>query len=520
MKKLAPIVLLLIFVVPSPARAQVINAASCSPVDVQNALNSITKDGTTVILPTCRAIWTGPVIYTQTHSFTLQGQTIVSCSGMPGTASYGCTDADNTVLVDGEVGGNDPGLITLLTTPGKSARVTGITFSQSSGASKTFNGAFRVTGGSAGPTALFRFDHNHCDQISAICIVEAENVSGVFDHNDLHGTGSGTFHLYGGTPSQDGGDLAWAQPTALGSANFIFFEDNVITNGGDDCQEGGRWVIRYNTIIAGPTQGNLVITHPTGGDATYRGCRAWELYNNYFENPSHNLVDTVFWLNSGTGIVWGNTATDPGQQNFWTIHSMRRDNITYSQTPAPNGWGYCGTSFDGTGSPWDQNSNSSTGHRCMDQPGQGQGDLLNGRAFPYRKNTVTNSVSWPHQALEPLYEWMDTWRGAGNFLVNYNPESMSQNSDYYLYCGSGSLTGCASFNGTVGVGSGLYASIPSSCTQGVAYWATDQNTLYKCQSANSWTAFYTPYTYPHPLTSGNQNSGGPAAPTNLTATVN
>jgi hypothetical protein len=72
-------------------------------------------------------------------------------------------------------------------------------------------------------------------------------------------------------------------------------------------------------------------------------------------------------------------------------------------------------------------------------------------------------------------------------------------------------------NLTSGVGCGTLANLPASCTTGVGYWATDQScsdltgtvgvnpttpisgTLYKCTSTNTWAAFYTPYTYPHPL---------------------
>jgi hypothetical protein len=56
-----------------------------------------------------------------------------------------------------------------------------------------------------------------------------------------------------------------------------------------------------------------------------------------------------------------------------------------------------------------------------------------------------------------------------------------------------------SFDGTKGVGVGLLAARPSTCTTGVGYWATDESILYKATATNTWTAYYTPYTYPHPL---------------------
>jgi hypothetical protein len=61
------------------------------------------------------------------------------------------------------------------------------------------------------------------------------------------------------------------------------------------------------------------------------------------------------------------------------------------------------------------------------------------------------------------------------------------------------------------MGVGVIASRPGTCTTGVAYWATNEGEwnstngatadgrLYKCTSTNTWTLYYTPYTYPHPL---------------------
>lgn len=56
-----------------------------------------------------------------------------------------------------------------------------------------------------------------------------------------------------------------------------------------------------------------------------------------------------------------------------------------------------------------------------------------------------------------------------------------------------------SFDGTSGIGVGSLANRPTTCTVGVAYWATDMKILYRCTSTNVWTEFYRPFPYPHPL---------------------
>ena len=88
----------------------------------------------------------------------------------------------------------------------------------------------------------------------------------------------------------------------------------------------------------------------------------------------------------------------------------------------------------------------------------------------------------------------------------------------------------AGFNGTSGTGTGTLASRPSTCTPSVAYSATDQGNwngsgsggqgqLYICTSTNNWTLSYTPYTYPHPLTTSGGTPGPPNPPTNLQVTT-
>jgi hypothetical protein len=139
----------------------------------------------------------------------------------------------------------------------------------------------------------------------------------------------------------------------------------------------------------------------------------------------------------------------------------------------------------------------------------------NGGVYPYRDQPgrVHNQV------LAPNYEWGNSGSQLPNPVL-YADSTLSgivvANRDYYNHA--------TNFNGTSGTGMGTLASIPSTCTPQVAYWATDQGSwnqsgngqgsgvLYQCSATNTWTAYYTPYTYPYSLT-----QTAPAPPTNVKA---
>jgi hypothetical protein len=203
-----------------------------------------------------------------------------------------------------------------------------------------------------------------------------------------------------------------------------------------------------------------------------------------------------------------------------------------TETNTPNEWGYCGTSVNGNGvgSKWDANSNTSTGYPCLDGLGRGQTQqVLNGASsFPNRLNASTGTIAWPVQYLEPIYLWMNSY---GSGTIQIRDTSTAANVDIFSENSSCAPNGCSSL--TTGTGNGTLAQRPTSCaagpggtyytsptgSYGVAYWATDQETLYVCTATNTWTAIYSPYTYPHPLTAGGTTSTPPNAPQGLTVTV-
>ena len=494
--------------------ASTITAASCSASAVQNALNQAST-GDTVVIPSGTCRWTNQISWTAPADVTLMG------SGSLTTLGGG----DATVIIDDFASGAP--LVAIATNAAGKFRLAGITFKGGDGKIKE-NGVITIVGSSK----QMRIDHIHIDmqaystQTASKPMYFAGPLNGVVDHIIIDLAKQG-FIEFDGEYGGGFGDQRFADVTGFGGSDFIFLENNTFNAKQDpgsnyfigtvtDCRVGGKFVARYNTVVGAA----LAQTHPTGGAGRGRGCRAHEVYGNTvtpsadFDPNSEDMPPFTFsWMSSGTSLVWGNTANGV-YKNFLFMDTMRKDNTTYWQSPTPNGWGYCGTEFNGTGSNWDGNTDATTGYPCLDQPGRGQSALLSGQ-FPNAVNTATGTISWPNQRLEPIYEWMNTFsavRGWGNdssYRTSMSPGAAKRlvaNRDYYEYN--------SVFDGRVGVGSGPRANRPATCTKGVAYWSTDQGgnwntanssandgTLDMCIATNTWTnAAYTPYAYPHPLT--------------------
>jgi hypothetical protein len=363
----------------------------------------------------------------------------------------------------------------------------------------------RATGTSGvhmdGDGKSWRFDHIFWDNVTGAnsnrvyyITKSASNLDwlfeGLIDHNNaviLSGGPSIQFVF-----SSIWGNAEWMAPFGLGASSAVYVENNRVTfqsgtSALTDNNGGSRYVFRYNEF----TNGYLGGHEGRGYSSGMRGSRKSESYGNYFDITA----GTNCWLfyMAGNGVFFNNTVSGTAGlcDARFMLHLSRKtdvggcsgtsgNDILASATDYPRGTtctlgvGGC-IKMDGSGSP--------DGYPCRDQYGvSGNNPQIGGGA--------------------PFYVWGNTFNGGALGVATDTDGYIVANRDYYV--------STASFNGSSGVGTGTKAAMPATCTTGVAYWVTDEGgwnsttanpggVLYKCTATNTWTLYYTPYTYPHPL---------------------
>lgn len=519
------------------ASGSTLTAASCNAADVQACFNAATSSTTQINIPTGTCGWSTE------DSFTVpSGNTSLSVTGAGSLTTDG--GGDSTVIVDND-STNNPLIAVNTGAVSDYFRFAGITMEGGSGAVK-YNGLLMVSGNSQ----KMRLDHDtfnsqtYSSPGDGKAVVTTGCVYGVVDHNvfTLYRLANGIDIKDPSCGGDSNGDYNWTLGPEFGTNQFVFIENNTFSSSAadgfaNDCVEGGRFAFRFNTFNGSTVQG-----HATGSAGDQRSCRAVVSYKNtYNVSTTGGATTEAYFLTGGTALVWGNTfpavsGQTAGYKNLIYVDEDRLNTATYHQSTPPNGWGYCGTQQTGTPSGWDGDTNSS-GYPCIDQEGRGKGDLLTGM-FPRKCDSTTGCTTYngtgPHQALEPLYAWDNIWATVTNYNGEYigsnDPATFEANRDYYT-CTTPGTGSCTGFTGASGVGSGTLANRPPACTVGTAYWATDQGNwnqsgsggqgeLFVCSKTNTWSLYYEPYTYPHPLIGSSGSAAtAPQPPTGLKATV-
>lgn len=368
-------------------------------------------------------------------------------------------------------------------------RMTGFTFK---GANDSVRKGWKARIQLSGNSHAFRIDHCTFDELRGLNVSVSGFLWGVIDHCQFNLANMQPIQVFHASwNARDHGNGSWADDSHWGSEKFVFIEDNVFDNAGSkrsiDAYQGARLVVRYNQF-----HNSGLSAHGTEGQG--RGARAIEEYNNIYRNDQSIAAPQI---RSGCIVThdnkWSNVTRGHVLQVYRQFHNSPHWGLSNGQNPyddnAPNGsHGYWETGkhtgpngaiilMDSTKS-WIPNqwcapgatyivrnitkeaagdfhqsfaiSNTSdaitlsslsfdhikltfnTGDtyqiwkiiHSLDQPGLGKGDLL--RGLPGRP------AKWPHQVTEPCYSWNNTAMENGRPInLSSSEPSIQEGRDFF-----------------------------------------------------------------------------------------
>jgi len=379
----------------------------------------------------------------------------VNVSAGSATWSSGLTITKNLSLIGAGIGNtvitaNTGTLISYtLTNNATLARVSGFTFNMGGS-----NCAMDVSGSTVALGSKLdriRIDHNRFTNTTCTSSngnLNFTNAWGVVDHNTIDnvrvawrawgtGTGANNWSIWG--------DIN------LGTDQTLWFEDNTITLNGSsymvaDCDLAGRYSARYNSLAGTSIPFPWFDWHGWTSSGN-QGCFGGEVYGNIFSSNGGPMISQ----RGGRAMIFYNSTT--------------------SGVPAYN-------VYNNNGCPGDE------------------------------RQKINNTYVWNNR--NGNTGGRGGWQSTGGDNCG---TAVVENSTFWI--DGSNATGVGVTNG---VGAGTLAARSATCMTGVGYWATDQSitdltgmvgpnpttpisgTLYKCTSTNTWTSYYTPFTYPHPLT--------------------
>jgi hypothetical protein len=440
------ILLLSLTLFPRTVRADTHTAVDCSYTAVSAAV-AAASDGDTVYVPAGSCTWSSTLTLTKHVSL------------------IGGYDGGTTTIT----AGIEPALSMIPSTEPSNIlqRVSNFTFDGARAYTPVWIGYYRHDEGLGQPMSNVRMDHSIFQNCGAYyAIWNGGGVYGVIDNCRFGSADNGITRVVFSHSNWD--DACYSTAPQMywepGTNQSLYFEDNIFYIKADTGRVvthnwAGRGVYRYNTVnLLGFCQG-------------------------IFELHGHQGDDDIAAMPATFGIeAYGNLILNAGNL-YWIMEtrggsSMVFYNTTIGSTPATQA--YAGTA-------------------------------------------VTCPATAPNeQMIHDTYVW--------NNRANYTGATGTLTIEMPLASCGGLLSrptaGRDVFNESTtipGITSGPLASLPGTCAVGQGYWATSQTTsdltnyvgdivtystrqmisgtLYKCTAPNTWTSYYTPYTYPHPLRS-------------------
>jgi hypothetical protein len=519
----------------SKATAQV-GASSCSTAAVQSAINSA-SEGQTVTIPAGTCTWTsgvtisgkgialqgagsGRIIAYDNGSETLTigtGTVTVNIAGFsPGFSASSISNGETlrvfennaqTNWMQGTVVGFSSNVLTMnITSTGGSGTThrwlvatmpsTVIVDNDSSGPLFASLSGIQIATGSSGTASVITLGyksggvpiliHDNWFQQMGGEMIDSTTNRGVIWNNSFNGSTGNSGQLATTAAVRiKGAPISWTSPSTWGAAdttgtNSLYVETNDFhaLQGMTDNDDNGKMVFRYN-LVDHSTFG----TH--GADTSDYGQRYFEYYNNtgvfygYSDGSTFNVANGwVGLVRGGTFVMFDNNLPEIVSQDYGTKADVLMVAMNLQRDAGPNPcWG----------------AGYSTPGQYYHVPRQV------GFGYVTGAGKVTNSIGTLLNAVNDAFTYVGDSEPAYMWGNSRQPLNHVNTEDYGL---------------------GQSNSCPSSPTpdSSVNYIVAGRDYF----NGSTPKPGYTPYTYPHPLASGSgsgQGSQAPAAPTNLTATV-
>lgn len=366
-----------------------------------------------------------------------------------------------------------------------------------------FNGT--ISGYTGYPIKIDKFQSGNTTKVNGVRVynntfnINAKSywkgyVYGLIDGNTFSQAGS-YFLIVEDMPADAGttidtflGSVSWNRGIDFSTfgADAVYLENNTSTVPSlayfVDSTHGSRVVARYNNLT-----NSVLSMHGIGQSSTAnRGSFVNVFHNNkILYNLAGWSIATIKIL-GGTGLAFNNTSglTGSGTGTFYSQVQSYRSNPSYSG-----------------GLPWSLTFGApcSATNEYVDGGPDGPTD-----GYPCGDNTGTSgALGLSGQTITPYYAWNNKQKGVAVKLApissdTYTVTHTQNNRDYYDQDDTNCPTKVDGDTAcTAGVGVGTQR--PDHCTAGTAYFETDENSLYKCASTDTWAKYFEPYTCPHPL---------------------